>query len=56
MYHFLHKHRYWFAALVVIAAVAIFFFQIRDDGGLPAGADNSKQPLTAPSERLPIGK
>jgi hypothetical protein len=56
MYHFLHKHRYWFAALVLISVVAIFYFQMRDDGGLPPGAGNSNQPLTAPSERLPIGK
>jgi hypothetical protein len=56
MYHFLHKHKIWFAAFAILAAVAIFVFQIRDDGGLPAGADNTKQNLETPSERLPIGK
>jgi len=54
MYHFMHKHRYWFAALVVLAAVAIFVFQRNGDNSAPQG-DNPR-PLTAPNESLPIGK
>jgi len=51
MNHFLRKHRYWLLALVVASVVAIAYFQLRDDGGLPAGPANPAQP----TERLPIG-
>ncbi len=33
MNHFLHKHRYWFLALILASVVALIYFQMRDDGG-----------------------
>jgi hypothetical protein len=48
MYRFMHKHRYWFAALVVITAVALAYFQINDDDPSPL-PDNGNQPI--PQER-----
>jgi hypothetical protein len=57
MNHFIHKHRYWFVAAVLIAVVAIFVFQIFDDGGTaPGPVNNPNTNLEQPSERLPIGK
>jgi hypothetical protein len=56
MNHFIHKHRYWFVAAVLISVVAIFVFQMFDDGGTAPGPVNQGDPLTQPSERLPIGK
>ncbi len=40
MYYFLHKHRYWLTALVLISVVAIFYFQMKDDGGTVPNAVN----------------
>jgi hypothetical protein len=44
MYHFLHKHRHWFLALIVIAVILIAYFQLRDDGGMPVGPVNQPNP------------
>ena len=38
MYHFMHKHRYWFAAIALVTVVGLFVFQAFFDdepGGLP---------------------
>ncbi len=43
MNHFLHKHRYWFLALILISVVALVYFQMRDDGG------------TVPNPPVPVG-
>ena len=49
MYHFLHRHKHWFFLLAVVSAVAIFWFQMKGDPGIPgagtartdtAGADD----------------
>lgn len=45
MYHFLHKHRYWFLALATLAIIAIIFFQLQDDGGMAPGPN--PQPVRA---------
>ena len=37
MYHFLHRHRYWFVALIVLTVVALAYFQFLDDGALGPG-------------------
>jgi hypothetical protein len=39
MYHFLHKHRYWLIGLVVLSAIALFFFQLLGDPGRPLPAN-----------------
>jgi hypothetical protein len=47
MYHFLHKHRYWFLALILASVVALIYFQMRDDGGTvpPPPVPNPTSPL-----------
>ncbi|HEY2826599.1 MAG TPA: hypothetical protein VGJ04_03280 [Pirellulales bacterium] len=47
MYHFLHRHRYWFLAMVIIAVVAIFYFQMRGDPGGPG------RPVNPPAAQNP---
>jgi hypothetical protein len=37
MYPFLHKHRYWFLALILLTVGALIYFQFRDDGGTVPG-------------------
>ncbi len=44
MYHFLHKHRHWFFALIVISVGLLIYFQMRDDGGVPVGPAKSPVP------------
>jgi hypothetical protein len=46
MYYFLHKHRYWFLALAVIAAIGILYFQFRGDPGGPGARVNQPMPAT----------
>jgi hypothetical protein len=48
MSHFLHKHRYWFFALALIAAAGIFYFQMRGDPGGPGRPVNQPAPATNP--------
>lgn len=35
MYRFMHKHRYWFAAIALITAGALAYFQLNDDDPSP---------------------
>ena len=48
MYHFLHKHRHWLLALIVVSVVAIVYFQLRDDGGVPV------RPVNQPNQPEPV--
>ncbi|HTQ38968.1 MAG TPA: hypothetical protein VMJ32_08065 [Pirellulales bacterium] len=50
MYHFLHKHRHWFFALVVLAVAALVWFQLKGDPGGPipnVPANRPTQPAPA---------
>jgi hypothetical protein len=55
MPYFLHKHRYWFMALIVLCVIGIFWFQMRNDVPAGGGAANNAHKLDQPSQRLPIG-
>jgi hypothetical protein len=48
MYHFLHRHRYWFLALVIVAVAGIFYFQLRGDPGGPGRPVNQPAPAANP--------
>ncbi len=55
MPYFLHKHRYWFMALIIVSVIAIFWFQMRDDVPAGGGAGNKANQMDQPSQRLPVG-
>ena len=46
MYHFLHKHRYWFLGLVFISVLALVYFQFLGDPGPPVPRPAQPQPAT----------
>jgi hypothetical protein len=37
MYHFLHKHRYWFVALVAIAVGSMIIYSLTNDEEIRPG-------------------
>lgn len=40
MYHFLHKHRIWLVALVVIAVGSMIIYSLSDDEAIQPGPGN----------------
>ncbi len=37
MYHFLHKHRYWFIALIALTIGIMVWYNVTDDESLQPG-------------------
>ena len=44
MYHFLHRHKHWFFLIAVVSAVAIFYFQMKGDPGIPGAGPPGQIP------------
>lgn len=49
MYHFLHRHKHWFLLVAIVSAIAIFYFQMQGDPGIPGQGGGSQPKPQAPA-------